>query len=55
MIETIVNLTNLIPYFFIIIHLFGLWASKEDTKEIKHVVYIIMWLVILVGYKIAKM
>jgi len=49
MLETAISL---IPYFFMILHVVGLWYSKEDIKEIKHIVSIIMWIVIVIADKI---
>lgn len=52
MIETVISL---IPYFFMILHVVGLWTAKDDIKEIKHIVFIIMWMVIVIGNKIGGM
>jgi hypothetical protein len=49
MIETIFTL---MPYFFMIIHVVGLWNAKEDIKEIKHILFIIMWIVIVIADKV---
>ena len=49
MLETAISL---IPYIFMILHFVGLWNAKEDIKEIKHIVWIILWMVIVIGDKI---
>ena len=49
MLETAISI---IPYIFIILHFVGIWNTKEDIKEIKHILWIILWMVVVIGDKI---
>lgn len=41
-----------IPFVFMIINLIGAWRAKTEITEIKHIVYVIMWMGIAIGDKV---
>jgi hypothetical protein len=38
-----------IPYMFIIFHVISAIRAKAEITEIKHILYVIMWLVVSIG------
>lgn len=43
---------GVVPYVFILIHLFGAALTDSDTKETKYLVWAIFWLLLLIHNKV---